>query len=186
MTNILTQRRDEMIPQLLGGIAIATVGYGLAKWLLADNETLGQYKKLRTQIYETTIKEVQSIFKELKGFDKDLVINPEEYEKNYHNGFTIFDEISEATKEAIEKFSNMLTLTKSELEQKLNKIDDLITTVSDDYSRFNEGNQKLINDTAKIIIQLQNTINLPLSIDGKKISRKTQREFRKLDILLKD
>jgi len=176
-----------MLPFIIGGVALATVGYGLKLYCenegcfdgaMGENrvdESMEALDDIKSSLLHNTLKEFTLALHEMKNHKfqlntPELSTDSPIMELAYLDGDTT---------PTIKEFTAILQATKTTLESRLNTIDTLLGT-SDDYESYDTAQKEYIAHTLKLAQKSLSTMTLPLSYDGETISRATRREFGKL------
>ena len=187
-----------MIPFIIGGVALAATGYGVAKLLEddcsynqdtenetepfyvdAEDEVIEKYKLAKIQLYNTTLIELRTALAEINNLNKNIAITSLNFEKVVYP----FEELTDDIKQSFEKFTNILYNTKDYINSKLDSLDLIIVNESN-YEKYSDDEKFLVDNLMKIsnlvdkVTQTQTTIN---KVD---ISREVKRGFEKIEKII--
>lgn len=198
-----------MLPLVLGGVALAATGYGIAK-LFEDDcdcsfgnnhtnnenphdeqkdemspetqemmESITIYEKAKSELYRVSLKELETALGELNNFTRDVGKVAHTVDFQY-NFTTIKDDI----KEEFEKYAEILTMTQKYIDTNLDKLDTIIID-SNDFTAYGDDDKEFITNLENIrhLVEVATTSNMTL--DGENISREVKRAFAKLETMIK-
>jgi hypothetical protein len=186
-----------MLPFILGGVALAVTGYGMAKLFEDDvpclkssidsysqsdsTDVMDRFEDVKSKLCEVTLKELQTAFNEIKNLEKDIEISICKPIENQYNFLTLNDDVQDV----LDKYITMLEDTQSFIDIQLDKLDELIMK-SNDYETYSDEEkefvQKLI-DLNNIIVE---TTQSKITLDGETIARDVKRAFGKIEVVLKN
>lgn len=181
-----------MIPFILGGVALAVTGYGIGKLFEDDvpysrnsirsysesdlSDVIDKFQDMKSRLYETTLKELQTALKEINNLEKDIEISmPNQYD---------FLTLNDNAEEILNKYINILEEAKSFIDTQLDKIDELIMK-SSDYKVYNDEEKECIQKLIDLNNLIVKATQSKMTLDGETIARDVKRAFGKIEIILK-
>lgn len=194
-----------MLPFIIGGVALAATGYGVAK-LLEDDCSRGDgyshnaeegkepsshketeensplcsniieiFENTKAELYRVSLKELQTALGEIKGFKKDLDIQIDTSKEEYYNFTTISDE----TKEIIAKYVEILQQTQKYINDNLDTLDTIIIS-SNDFATYSDEDKVFVESLVNLCVCIDKATKSKMTLDGETIGREVQRAFGKL------
>lgn len=191
-----------MIPFILGGVALAATGYGVAKLLEEDcncdkksepffvdldnenheakeDESLEKFELAKIELYNTSLVELKTALNEVENIDIEIPITTLEFEKTIYP----FEELTDEIKQKFEKYSNILQKTKEYVDEKLDTLDSIIISQSD-YEKYSEDDKTLVDDLIRLCTLIDKVSQSKMTNDNAEISRKVKRGFSKIEKII--
>lgn len=191
-----------MIPFIIGGVALAATGYGVAKLLEEDcncdkksepffvdlsnenheaqeDESLEKFELAKIELYNTSLMELKTALNEIENLDKEIPIKNLESEKTIYP----FEDITDEIKQKFEKYSNILQKTKEYVDDKMDTLDSIIISQSD-YEKYSEDDKTLVDDLIRLCILIDKVSQSKITNDKVEISRKVKRGFSKIEKII--
>ena len=193
-----------MLRLVLGGVALATAGFGLKRYcdengqfnlcelsrknIFVDmfdkfqhhNENpkniLEEYEAVKHSLHVTTLREINLALSEITNLGRTIKFPTFESDDNQYNHLVLTDENSEK----IGEFISILQKAQEHLEMKLNNLDTLLAR-SNDYSTYSEKEKNCLQHIILLNDIICDTIQLPISFDGVTINRALKRTFEKIE-----
>jgi len=197
-----------MLPLVLGGVAMATIGYGVAKFF-EDNcegdfrnnhstnenpsdeekdemspetqevmEAITKFEKAKSELYKTSLKELGTALSELSNFGRDLGMVIRISDCQYN-----FAAVNDDVKAEFEKYAEILTMTQKYIDNNLDILDTIIIS-SNDFTTYGDEDKKFVINLENIrnLVEVATTSNM--TVDGFTIGREIKRAFGKLETLI--
>lgn len=191
-----------MVPFIIGGIALAATGYGVAKLLENDciceketepfyvelddenhdsfeDEILEKYELAKIELYNTTLTELKTALDEIKNLQREIFIPTLTFEKKNY----LFEELTDEVKESFEKFAHILERTKEYMDEKLDILDSIIISESN-YEKYSDEDKKLVDNLMSLCYLLDKVTQSQMTNDKMTISREAKRGFAKIETVI--
>jgi len=191
-----------MIPFIIGGVALAATGYGVAKLLEDDcncnkesgsffvdlksenyeaqeDEVIEKYELTKIELYNTSLMELKTALNEIENLDKEILITTLEFEKTIYP----FEELTDDIKHSFEKYTDILQNTKEYINTKLDSLDSIIVNESD-YEKYTNDDKKLVDDFMHLCTLIDKVSHAQMTNDKIDISRKVKRWFFKIEKMI--
>jgi len=185
-----------MIPFIIGGIALAATGYGVAKLLEDDgncdkkseifsenldseNELIEKFESAKVELYNTSFTELKTALHEIDNLNKEIPISTQEVEKSVY----LIEELTDDINHSIEEFTDVLRKTKDYINSKLDSLDSIIINESN-YEKYSEEDKKTVDELFNLFKLIEKVLSSKIINDDLTISRKVKRGFRKMEQLV--
>ena len=191
-----------MIPFILGGVALAATGYGLAKLLEEDcncdkksepffkdldnesyeaqeNELIEKFELAKIELYNTSFIELRTALSEIDNLNKEVPITSHELEKTIYP----FKELTDDMKHSFEQFTEILSKTKDYINSKLDSLDSIIVNESN-YEKYSDEDKRLVDELVKLLKLIEKVSISEIINNNLCISRKIKRGFTKIEKMI--
>ncbi len=193
-----------MLPAVLGGVALAAVGYGIKKYceeegcfldedeknrfsnsLNSDDaeleaDILREFKNVKLSLYKTTIRETEYALAEIHNLPRE--VRPPMQELNSDGELTHI-EPTEENQKTIQGFCNILQKAKDVQDMFLQRLDAVLLK-SSDYGKFAADEKEKVQDVLILNQAIYEATQLPMTFDDATINRTVKRAFERLNILV--
>ncbi|MEY4503868.1 MAG: hypothetical protein RL154_160 [Pseudomonadota bacterium] len=181
-----------MVPFILGGIALAAVGYGLKKYCdeegypwdsvyESDNEpyvnkyeSLKQLNNTRSNIQIVLLQETKALFQEFCNL-------PTQNNIAEMSGVYYF-EMNDENIAMLEQFNAALLKAQDVQNKHLDAFENNAFS-SNNYEALNDDEKQKLNTALTLNFAINEACEIPLSLDGKTVSKMAKRCFSKLEQL---
>ncbi|MDD2357795.1 MAG: hypothetical protein PHX13_07780 [Thiovulaceae bacterium] len=193
-----------MLRLVLGGVALATAGYGLKRYCDENNgqfdlckltrknifvdlidkfqhhnenpkNILEEYESVKYSLHVTTLKEVNLALSEITNIGRTIEFPSFESDDDKYNQLALTDENSKK----IGEFIVILQKAQEHLNMKLDSLDTLLAR-SNDYSTYSEKERNCLQHIILLNDRIYDIIQLPISFDSVTINRTLKRIFEKI------
>lgn len=191
-----------MIPFIIGGIALAATGYGVAKLLendcncdkkseyffedsdndnyeVQEDEVIEKYELTKIELYNTSLMELRTALSEIENLDREIFIPTLAFEQKVYP----FKELSDEIKQSFEKYTNILQKTKEYVDDKLDILDSIIIS-ENNYQKYGDEDKKLVNDLIYLCNLVDKATQSKMTNDRVSISREVNRGFAKIEAVI--
>ncbi len=195
-----------MLPLVLGGVALATIGYGVAKLFEDDcessyresrsknenspdeeiddispeaKEVITLFKKVKSELYRVSLSELHTALDEIQNLKSKFDIDSDVIVDGQYNFATISDDV----KAEFVKYAEILTMTQKYIDTNLNKLDTIIIS-SNDFTAYGDDDKEFITNLENIRNLVVIATNSNMTVDGETISREVKRAFAKLQMIV--
>lgn len=191
-----------MIPFILGGVALAATGYGVAK-LLEDNcseersesfyedyndenyekledEVIKKYELIQRELHNTTLIELKTALGEIDYSTASIFTSVSNLDKRIYRFETLTDEI----KQSFENYAQILKRTKEYVNSNSDRLDSIIID-ENNYERYSDENKIFIDTLINLCNLVDKVAQSQMTNDEVNISREIKRSFKKLEIIIK-
>jgi uncharacterized protein (DUF2164 family) len=192
-----------MIPFIVGGVALAATGYGLAKLLederscdkatkpffvdlddenneTQENEVLEKYDLVKIELCNTTLMELETALKEIQNLPQEVRI-PEKLA--FTQALYSLKHISQELEQCFEQYTQTLQDAKKYIDSKLDTLDSIIIS-SNNFEEYTDEDKKLIYELIGLVKLIEHVVLAQMTSDGVLISRETKRAFGRLEQLV--
>lgn len=139
-----------------------------------------RFEDRKSNLYETTLKDLQIAFNEIKNLTNDSDILVCELNYNHYDSITVNEDVEKR----VDEYITILENTNNFISTKLDKLDELIIK-SGDFNSYSDEGKELVYE----LIDLNNTvvkaIQSKITLDGEVVTRDVKRAFGKIEIILK-
>lgn len=191
-----------MIPFILGGVALAATGYGVAKLLEDDcnsdkksehffedldnenyeaqeNELIEKFELAKVELYNTSFMELRIALSEIDNLNKEVPTITHELEKTIYP----FEELTDDMKHSFEQFTDILNKTKDYINSKFDSLDSIIVN-ENDYEKYNKEDKELVDELLELCTLVDKVLTSEITNDKLDISRKVKRVFIKIEQII--
>lgn len=182
-----------MLPFILGGVALAATGYGIAKFFEEDSscskngywednlsDIMDRFEDMKSKLYETTLKEFQIALKEIENLEKGIEISIYEPIENQCDFLTLNEKIEDK----LDKYIDILENVQDFISTEFDKFDELLMK-SNDYEIYSDEEKEFVKKLIDLNNVIVKAIQSKITLDGETISRDVRRAFGKIEIILK-
>lgn len=184
-----------MLPFILGGVALAVTGYGIAKLFEDDvpclkssidsysqsdsTDVIDRFEDVKSKFCGTTLKELQTAFNEIKNLEKDSDILVCESSDNQYDSLTLIDNVANQ----VDKYITLLEKAQSFISTQLDGLDKLIMK-SNDYEVYSDEEKEFVQKLIDLNNIIVKAIQSKITLDGETIARDVKRAFGKIEVVL--
>lgn len=192
-----------MFPFILGGVALAATGYGIAKLLGDDcncdkkskpyfvglenknhkqpeDNLLEKFELAKIELYNTSYMELKTALDKIKNLDKEIPIRTLELKKTIYS----FAELTDEIKQNFEKYTYILKKTKEYITTKLDTLVSIIEN-ENNYEKYSNDDKNLVNELIYLSTLIDKVSQSNMTNDNIDISRKVKEEFSEIETILR-
>ncbi|OHD96448.1 MAG: hypothetical protein A3E21_07420 [Sulfurimonas sp. RIFCSPHIGHO2_12_FULL_36_9] len=191
-----------MLPVILGGVALAAVGYGIKKYCedekcfldedmhysfvdvskkaTSETDICEELNHVKLLLHKTTIRETEYALAEINNLPSE--VRPPMKEPNSDGELTHI-EPTEENQKTIQMFCDILLKAKDVQDVFLQELD-VVLIQSSDYSEFTADEKEKVHTVLILYKTIQEAMQLPMTFDDVTINRTVKRAFERLNILV--